>query len=173
MIWFISDTHFCHSNILKFTDKEGNFIRSGFKDVWDMNSQMVHNWNRVVSTTDTVYHLGDFACGVQNPKELETIAHSLNGHKRLIFGNHDRINLSAYKCFEKIELWTGGKFSQYGFVCSHIPLREDSMRDAEVNVHGHIHQNQSPSDRHICVCVEHTDYTPVALDEIIERIKAR
>lgn len=171
MIWFISDTHFFHDNILKFIDSDGKPVRyQHFQTSQEMNETMVKNWNRVVSPSDKVYHLGDVAVGVKNQSAFTELMYSLNGKKRLILGNHDNIQQPAYKAFERIELWTGGKFSQYGFVCSHIPLREDSMRDAEINVHGHIHQNESPSDRHICVCVEHIDYTPVSLDQIVERI---
>jgi calcineurin-like phosphoesterase family protein len=47
------------------------------------------------------------------------------------------------------------------------------MRGHEFNLHGHIHGNKSPSERHICVCVEHIDFTPVSLDWVLEQIKQR
>jgi calcineurin-like phosphoesterase family protein len=92
--------------------------------------------------------------------------HRLNGHLRLMLGNHDNLAQPAYRRFDRIELWTGGKFKDKGFIASHIPLREDQFRKAGVNVHGHIHQNFL-SGPYINVCVEHTDYAPVHMDEIL------
>jgi calcineurin-like phosphoesterase family protein len=182
-IWFISDTHFFHENILTFKDSGGKLIRPEFTNVLEMNDFMVTKWNETVKPQDKVYHLGDVAVGVKDQAPLTALVKSLHGHKRLLLGNHDHINQPAYREFEKIELWTGGKFKQYNFVASHIPLRESTMRDGEFNVHGHLHHNVVwypypsyeegfPDERFINVCVEHTNYTPVHLDEIRKRIES-
>lgn len=173
-IWFISDTHFFHDNILQFLDREQKHFRGQYWQTADeMNAAMVENWNSVVKPQDKVYHLGDVGLGVKRQDEFTALMQSLHGHKRLILGNHDNIRQPAYQCFEKIDLWTGGKFKQHGFVCSHIPLRRDQMRDGEVNVHGHIHQNLIEDPRYINVCVEQTGYKPVHMDEILATIKDR
>jgi calcineurin-like phosphoesterase family protein len=182
-IWFISDTHFFHENILKFRDKVGSVIRN-FNDVTEMNERMNQEWNSRVKPQDKVYHLGDVFVGVQFPSAAVELMKALNGHKRLMLGNHDHIEQPAYREFERIELWTGGKFKQYHFVASHIPLRHDQMRDGEYNVHGHLHQNKvckpvelgdgslpEVDTRYINVCVEHTGYRPVHLDEIRAMVK--
>lgn len=170
--WFISDTHFFHENILNFKDNDGNLIRH-FYDAVEMNERMIENWNARVKPQDKVYHLGDVAVGVKEQKAFTELMHRLNGHKRLCLGNHDHIRSPAYQVFEKIDLWTGGRFKSWNFVCSHIPLRHDQMRDGDYNVHGHIHQNLIDDPRYINVCVEHTDYKPVHMDEILATIKNR
>lgn len=82
-IYMISDTHFGDAGaILKYEGRP-------FKDGHEMNEQMIENWNRVVGAEDTVYHLGDFACGM-DAGEITAILGRLNGHKILIAGNHDR-----------------------------------------------------------------------------------
>lgn len=186
-IWFISDTHFFHDNILKFTNAQGKLIRGEiFQTTHEMNVAMTDRWNERVKPQDKVYHLGDVAVGVKNPSYFISLIKRLHGHKRLMLGNHDRIEQPAYREFERIELWTGGKFKQYNFVASHIPLRSDQMRDGEFNVHGHIHQNlvtkpvelgDGPKPefdpRYINVCVEHTNYRPIHLDEIRAEIARR
>lgn len=170
-IWFTSDHHFFHSNILKFQDGERKFIRPGFKDVEEMNELMVERWNSVVKPQDKVWHLGDVAFKVRERRsDLNNLLHRLNGHKRLIVGNHDDIpGLITFGVFEKIELWRG--FKDEGFTCSHIPLRLDSLRDGKVCVHGHIHQNLMKEPGYINVCVEVRDYTPVHMDTIAYEVR--
>jgi calcineurin-like phosphoesterase family protein len=80
--FFTSDTHFGHKNIIKYSNRP-------FKDVDDMNWQIVNNWNKTVSPDDVVYHLGDVALGPWT--EWDNILTRLNGYKILVVGNHDRI----------------------------------------------------------------------------------
>lgn len=165
-IFFISDTHFFHDNIYKkFKLPDGAPARP-FPSAYDGDHLMLKNWNARVRPQDKVYHLGDVTFrydGVFN--ELMSCLH---GHKRLILGNHDKLgNGSLQRWFEKIDLWTGGKFKKYGFVASHIPLRRDQFRSGEFNVHGHTHHNLLKEPGYVNVCVEHTNYTPVHIDELI------
>lgn len=78
--WFTSDIHFYHKNIIKYSNRP-------FKDVDDMNSSLIRNWNERVDTNDTVYSLGDFAFA-KIGKILEILS-QLNGNIHLINGNHD------------------------------------------------------------------------------------
>ena len=168
-IWFISDTHFNHANILKFKDADDSYFRGDrFTSVDHMNDVMIDNWNSCVQPNDKIYHLGDVHFGAD--KDCDTILSKLNGHKRLIVGNHDKITRGSplIKHFSKILLW----WPFEGFIFSHVPLREDQMRTRKgdvMNVHGHIHQNNSPSHRHINISVEKTDYKPVNIDELRSR----
>ena len=167
-IWFISDTHFDHANMLKFTGDEGNPIRPGFTDVNHMNEVMIENWNSRIKPGHLVWHLGDFAFG--NKTIVSRLLKQLHGKKRLVVGNHDKIKEVA-PYFEKVVLWR--IFKEFNFTCSHIPLRKEQMRKTRFNVHGHIHQNVMEDTDYINMCVEHTNYTPVHMDEVIAEIKRR
>lgn len=131
---------------------------------------MIENWNRVVTPQDKVYHLGDVALG---PKDrFHEIMPRLNGKKRLILGNHDElVDLQMWKYFKKISMWR--IFKDFNFVCSHVPLREHDLRKVEFNVHGHIHEKDSPTWQHMNICVERTNYTPLCVDEIVLELKSR
>ena len=48
MIWFTSDTHFCHKNILHLTE-------TPFHSVQERDEAIIKRWNEVVGENDTVY----------------------------------------------------------------------------------------------------------------------
>ena len=79
MIWFTSDTHFGHANVIKYCKRP-------YKDVTEMNEMLVVNWNSVVKPDDTVYFLGDFSLSFT---AVETYTKRLMGRKIMIAGNHD------------------------------------------------------------------------------------
>lgn len=176
-IFVTSDTHFGHENFLKFTDEHGKKIRP-FDSVDEMNEVMIERWNSVVKPGDKIYHLGDVYFGSQQ-KAVE-IMKRLNGQKRLIVGNHDDVKdtvLHVY--FEKIYMWRVWKDKKMVF--SHVPMHpsnltigmhNDNQGNGErvmtslLNVHGHIHQNDSPDGPYRNVSVERTDYYPLSIEEL-------
>ena len=80
-IFFTSDTHFGHTNIMKYCKRP-------FETVEEMDQTIIDNWNSVVRPEDIVFHLGDFGfCG---SLRLREIVDQLNGKIYLITGNHDR-----------------------------------------------------------------------------------
>lgn len=181
-IWVTSDTHFNHANILKFRGQDGDTIRP-FKEVQEMNETMIQNWNSVVKPQDKIYHLGDVFFG-DREKDGPPIMERLNGHKRLVVGNHDRIkggphNNVLQRYFEKIYLWR--MMPEFGLLMTHVPVHPSTLDEGRfednngevrmINVHGHIHQNPSPPGPYRCVCVDHEgiNYTPVHIDRL--RIK--
>lgn len=161
--WFISDTHFFHSNILKWG-------RSEFNSVEDMNECMVDNWNSVVRKGDIVYHLGDVWMGPSTHEERSKLWSRLNGSKRLIVGNHDDVKyMSKGGFFKKIQLWR--VWDNKPLLFTHVPVHEDCIQERILqsggkNIHGHTHLNGSPSGPYRSVCVELNNYTPVNLEEL-------
>jgi calcineurin-like phosphoesterase family protein len=159
VIWVISDTHFNHNNILKFTRKDGSLLRD-FKSIEAMNEYIITQWNRVVVPGDHVYHLGDVGDA--------DIIHQLNGKKRLILGNHDQVkNRDVWNAFQKIQ--ESRIFREYNCILTHRPiLIPEQPCNFKWNVHGHIHYHNPPTASHINVSVERTGYKPVRLDRLVE-----
>lgn len=159
-IWVISDTHFGHSNIIHFCDRP-------FKDAKEMDWTMVERWNALVKPSDHVWHLGDVYMKSTNGY-ANHLLNSLNGHKRLILGNHDlgtdKVLLAH---FEKIVLWRDWK--DFGILMSHIPLHPSSIIKDRVNVHGHIHNRESPDGPYLNVCVEKTNYGPINIEQLRQK----
>ncbi len=159
---------FGHENFLTFKDETGSQIRK-FANVREMDDCIITRWNeRVNPQGDKVYHLGDFGFDSANNARILPMLH---GSKNLILGNHDSVKGDLVNHFKKITLWR--LFKDWDFICSHVPLREDSMYKVTFNLHGHIHQQPAPSIRHINLCVENTDYYPIHLEEILVEVRKR
>jgi calcineurin-like phosphoesterase family protein len=165
-IFIVSDTHFGHANMLRFTDSTtGARVRPQWENVDDMDEHMIAQWNDVVADQDIVYHLGDVYMGGNRGT---TILPRLRGRKRLILGNHDNgKDQNLHRHFEKIMMWR--MFPEFNCVLTHVPVHASAMFKVEYNLHGHIHQNASPSLQHINCCVEVQDYTPKSIEELIPR----
>lgn len=161
-IWFISDTHFNHSNILKFETKYGTKVRN-FESVQQMDELITENWNKLVKPGDKIYHLGDVFFGDKD--YFKRLWPRLNGRKRLVIGNHDDIKfLAVGGFFSKIYMWR--IFKEQGFVCTHVPINQENFRKVELNLHGHTHEKGSPEGPYKSCCVEVTNYRPLHIDEI-------
>jgi len=81
MLFFSSDPHFGHANIIRFCKRP-------YYDVESMNVDLVERWNSVVGDDDEVYLLGDVALG-DLESSLEWVS-MLNGTITMVPGNHDR-----------------------------------------------------------------------------------
>lgn len=173
----ISDTHYNHTRILTFLDAFGEPVRR-FPSIEVMNETMITNWNKTVGKRDIVYHLGDVLFGLE--KDGINILRRLNGRKKLILGNHDKLTPELMAMFEDVELWK--KSHGDGMILSHMPLNSSVLMEATkqhnhvINIHGHIHEKESPAKVQYRdytfqwrnVSVERIDYTPVAIDDILK-----
>lgn len=166
--FLISDTHFGHKGVTEFLRNDGSKLRP-FSTVEEMDEALIENWNSIVRPEDKVYHLGDFCI---NRKALK-IGHKLNGTKILIKGNHDVFRISEYlEFFKDIRAY----HVLNGLIFSHIPVHSESMGRFGNNVHGHLHANRvmlndEIDSRYFSVCVEHTNYSPMNIEEVLEGIK--
>ena len=158
--WLISDMHFGHANIIKFTRHDGTWLRP-FSSVEEMDEHIIDNWNSVVKDGDIVYHLGDvyFEHG-------HKILPKLKGRKRLILGNHDNGKASYIQSnFQKVLAWR--MFPEFGLLLTHVPVHPGSLEfKVKKNVHGHLHQNLIDDERYVNVSVECINYTPINIEEL-------
>ena len=160
MDYFISDTHFNHTNVIKYCNRP-------FSSIEEMNKKIINNWNNRVSKVDKVFFLGDFCLGKR--EDIEFFAKQLNGRKILIKGNHERGNNKLYldAGFVQVYNYPIVYYNALGkkVILSHKPFEK---LDEFINIHGHIHQYSVEKDNYYCVSVEHTNYKPVSLEEILE-----
>ena len=154
-IFIISDTHFHHENIIKYSSRP-------FKSVEEMDKEIIRKWNNKVGKEDIVLHLGDFALGSE--KEVKELKDSLNGTIFLLKGNHD------HKMLRKARfIIIKGTFEIGNIIFSHNPLKREDIPKGFINVHGHIHEKESLHDFN--VSVEKMNYEPIELDELKKLIE--
>jgi calcineurin-like phosphoesterase family protein len=166
-LFFISDPHFGHANILTFLREDGSLLRA-FSSSQEMDQHIIDRWNSVVRPQDHVYCLGDVA---MKKSCIETVARC-NGHKRLVRGNHDIYPTKEYlKYFDEIY----GVRVLDGIIFTHIPIHPESLGRFKANVHGHTHGSPPGKfgERYINVSVEALDdYTPVSLEDLKKRLSS-
>jgi calcineurin-like phosphoesterase family protein len=179
-IFFTSDTHFGHGNIIKFCDRP-------FKDVDEMNYKLIENWNNKVPNDGLVFHLGDFAWGGYD--FWKNIRNQLNGDIILIKGNHDIKNMSATAEEELFKFSTWQMLVEIEgrkLYLNHVPFLcyGGTYRDPKGLVYqlfGHVHSGPGKKGMDIPrmqylfptqydVGVDNNGYEPISWNELNEKI---
>lgn len=174
-IWFLSDTHFNHKNIIEYCGRP-------YPNVQDMNEDLIKKWNSRIQPNDTVYHLGDVCMG--EAEKIPEILSRLNGEIYLVRGNHDNERrLKYYREAPNIKEICDIKqlfIGRFVFVlCHYPPLNQEFME--QVNqfnkeiywLYGHTHENGWLFDsdtNSFNVCVDHTAGYPLNLQTVIDII---
>lgn len=179
-IWFTSDLHFNHANIIKFCNRP-------WKTTEEMDEALISNWNSVVKPNDLIFDLGDFAFADRDKwiKLLE----QLNGKHYLILGNHDITRWPGNKVlplFERVEhqltLKIDGRkvyLNHYPFLCYGGTYRDNTSKVYQLFGHVHSSPNCSGLDKdrlinlfpyQYDVGVDNNNYTPISWEQVKDKI---
>lgn len=181
-IWFVSDLHFGHKNILRFCNRPWNTTE-------EMDEALINNWNSVIKDNDIVFNLGDFAFA-PNSKWKEILG-KLKGKHYLVLGNHCITRWPGDKIMELFEsvqhqmlLKIDNKYkvilNHYPFLCYAGTYRKPE--DCVIQLHGHVHEYPGATGKDIerlryrfpyqyDVGVDNNNYTPVSWDKIKDIIQ--
>lgn len=140
-MWFTSDLHFGHKNIIKYTQRQ-NFVSR----VDEMNDWIIQQWNSYVKENDSVYHLGDFTLS-KNIDLIKSWVSRLNGRLIFLNGNHDvwlrkypegELSFFGYKEFSLLDTAITGKKKHV--VMFHFPIEHWHWQHSGAwHLHGHCH----------------------------------
>lgn len=184
-IWFTSDLHFGHRNVLKFCDRPWN-------DEKEMGNGLIENWNNTVGDNDIVFILGD-VFWFNDSHSIKKVLSKLKGKNIYIIpGNHDdfksyhrvdddRINL----CEDVVVTWItreGKKLQEIWL--SHYPMMTWPHREnGAYQFFGHIHSKPDKNEgvdqdlplhwNQLDVGCDYWDYKPVSLETLENTIKSR
>lgn len=184
MIWFTSDLHLGHANII-------NPCERPFADVDEMDDALIDAVNDRVSATDVLWVLGDFAWRVGRDEVAAFRRRIVCREIHLVSGNHDKHWGAGGPCpFDEgsnqpavtpyLELKTKGLSPahpdfQRKLMLFHYPIEDwNGMFHGSVHLHGHSHNKPSYNREAIeagrlrfDVGVDACGYAPVSLDEVI------
>jgi len=169
-VFFTSDTHFYHSNIIKYCMRP-------FADAHEMNETLIANWNNVVGYDEVVYHLGDFAFG--DVDQVNDVMQRLNfKHMHFIKGNHDKPFL---KWFYSISHGMGTKITIYPefletkieghqFVLCHYAMKVwNQSHRGVLHLYGHSHGTlpDDANSKSFDAGVDCWAYRPISMDRVL------
>ena len=167
MIFYTSDLHFGHENVIKLCSRP-------FSSVEEMDESLIEGWNGAVHRDDHVYILGDLLFKAEKPPEA--YLKRLRGRKHLILGNHDRtwvdkVELSAY--FESVERLAVINTGKGKATLCHFPMMD---YEGKYLIHGHTHARTNmpywgllkANDNAFNAGVDVNGFRPVTIDELVE-----
>lgn len=135
-LWFTSDNHFGHKNILKFCPETRPFA-----SIEEHDAAQIANFQKLVKPEDTVWFLGDvFFC---NDRRAAEILAQIPGHKHLVFGNHDQTIKKTHNIrhmFESTQDYKELRVDGINVVLFHFPMMEwNRMHHGAYALFGHVH----------------------------------
>lgn len=166
-IWFTGCTHYGHKNIIKLSNRP-------FSDIEQHDDILINNYNKLVSSDDTCYFLGDFAWN-QSFENYKRLFSRLNGKKFFVLGNHDN-RQNIIKCKKEgllIDVFEN-KTIQIGndkIYLSHFPHREwNCFYHNSYHLYSHCHGNIEDYKQSTDIGVDCWEYEPVEWSEVKEYI---
>ena len=170
MLWFTSDTHFGHANVLGFTGRPWSGIEA-------MNRGIITNINVRVMPGDELYVLGDFSFSITVQQALELRRQIRCRKVHLVRGNHgkDWSQPAVAGAFIVEQPICVLKVDGQKLVMSHYPMADwQGMSHGSWHLHGHIHsQGSSYNEANLRqglqrydVGVDANGYMPVSLAEL-------
>jgi calcineurin-like phosphoesterase family protein len=149
-LYFTSDLHFNHKSILnpEYTNRwealpcdEAHLTLS--EQIEAHNRWIIDTINERVTDKDHLYFLGDVAFGSR--WEAAALIDQINGHKHLVWGNHDSKLVDFYKAsglFETVTKYAEVIYSKKRLVLFHAPIAEwENGHHGAIHLHGHTHGN--------------------------------
>lgn len=174
-IWFSSDLHLNHN-------KDFVYIPRGYKNIYEMNKNIIKNFHSLITSEDDLYLLGDIFLG-----ELESgisLFNQLPGKIHLIWGNHDtdtrkEAMSKCHNVVEVLEFATIIKYHKYHFYINHFPTYTTNFDDYKkplkqrlLCLAGHTHsKNLFEPCGSYNVAIDAHNCFPVSIDEIIKDFK--
>ncbi|MCY4511602.1 MAG: hypothetical protein OXG35_32245 [Acidobacteria bacterium] len=164
-VWIWSDLHLQHANIIRHCNRP-------FDNVDEMDRRLLDAWRARVGANDLVVNGGDVGLAGRVTGSILHAVERAPGRKLLVAGNHEidrktgRVDRHGHDEVGPMAVLP----TDPPLVLTHVPLH--AVPDGWVNLHGHVHNNEPPrTPRHLNVCVEHTGYEPVALNDLVELAK--
>lgn len=158
MLYFSSDFHLGHKNILKY--------RTQFKTIEEHDNAILNLIERLTKR-DVLIILGDFIFDSDNYDYYIERINKAQCRIKLVMGNHDSLKLYKEDRFE-IQL---PFFSYKNIWVSHCPIHPQEIRGRYGNVHGHLHGDYIDDPRYFNVNLDNNNFKFVSSETIRNILK--
>lgn len=184
-IWFTSDLHFGHRNII-------NFCNRPWENTTQMEKGLIENWNNTVDDNDIVFVLGDTFWFNDSHRIRKVLAQLKGKDIYLIPGNHDDFDSyhrvddpRIHLCADVVCCWFTEENKPIKEVwLSHYPMMTWPHRERNViQLFGHIHSQpgkESGVDQDLPLHWNQADvgcdfwkWTPIDLDTMVAYCKMK
>jgi calcineurin-like phosphoesterase family protein len=167
-IYFSSDTHLNHTNIIKYCSRP-------FDSADDMNHTIISQWNETVPSNGRVYHLGDLAF-CRDDSQFRDIVTKLNGQISLIIGNHDNFKqvMRNKDLFVEVTNMKEIKHEGQKITLCHYAMRTwNCSHHGAWHLYGHSHGLLPPYGKSFDVGVDSHGFRPISFTEVKEVMDKR
>ncbi len=173
MVYLTADQHEGHKNIIKYCNRP-------YKDVDQMRDGLVKKHNSVVTSKDTVFHLGDFSWA-KKAEDVDAYLEQLNGKHHLLIGNHDYKQTLKSSLWESVQHYKELKIrhdeEKYFLILCHYPIESwNKMYWSSIHLHGHTHETLThliTNRLDVSVDAKWTKGYPVNMANILDEITMR
>lgn len=165
-LFFTADQHYWHSNILDYCDRP-------FRNINQMNEQLIELHNKVVKPNDVIWVLGDYTlAGGNHFESVQRLTNRLNGVKHLVLGNHDKFKPFTYVGMGFQTVHTVEHLELLDIMLAHDPAVANVRKD-KLWFCGHVHKVFKHARNVVNVGVDQWNFMPVHLEELLEYAKAQ
>lgn len=184
MIFFTSDHHFGHANVIQYT-------RRPYSHITEMDDDLIRRWNERVGAKDMVYHLGDFTLG--NPEQAQRYFSQLNGNIQVLWNpwHHDKrwlpvktgetryisktkhkVNVVSPIVVLELKQYRMGGYPQILVLCHYPMAKWDRSHYGSWHLHGHSHGTYIADGLLMDVGVDTPGlgYAPISLEDVAKNI---
>lgn len=169
LIWFTSDWHVSHFNIISYANRP-------FSSVREMNRVIIENCNALVREKDILFFLGDIS---MKKRVVEKTLDKINCKQiHFIYGNHDKPARKIIAAHKKV-VWAGdlksvpiqtsaGKI--HVALCHYPMLSWDKKAHGSIMLHGHCHAAIPDRPKSLDVGVDAWNFKPANIEQVLERL---
>lgn len=186
-VLYASDLHIGHRTMAGYDRMNG--VPGAPATVEERDALIIGNWNAVVGRNDDVWILGDVAYLPE--ADFIRLMRRLNGHKRIVMGNHDKTWVRRLGETHKGDVVSVSDYAEISddgrrVVLSHFPIAFwNKQHRGAYHLYGHVHMTEEdrlfrafghelvecghlPEWRAMNVGVMANGYFPMTLDQLIK-----
>lgn len=158
--FFTADEHYGHDNIIKYCNRP-------FRNVEEMDDEIIKRFNSMFTENDIVIHAGDFTMKGKSVAEnyIRRLKCPYSGNHVFLRGSHDYWNK------ELPYIWEKEINGVYVVVCHYAMRVWARSHYGSIQLYGHSHGKLEPLKNQWDIGVDNNNFYPVSLEDLLKKLK--